>query len=77
MAGTIPHNTKGKAKARSKDTESVRTKEGKELVPLTVGSYFTHNPSNVANMQIVRSNSNKRSRTSFSYQRNIPLYSKG
>jgi hypothetical protein len=77
MVGTIPYKTKGKAKARSKDTHFARTKEGKELVSLTVRSYFTHNPSNVANMQVVRSNSNKRSRTSFSYQRNIPLYSKG
>jgi hypothetical protein len=39
-----------------------RTKEGKELVPLVVGSYLTHKPSNVTFIQIMRSNSNRRFR---------------
>jgi hypothetical protein len=51
-------------------------REGRKLVPLVVGSYLTHKPSNVANMQIVKSNSNRRSRTSISRQLNIYLYNK-
>ncbi len=79
MAGTITWKTKGKAKARPKHVPPARTKEGRDLVPLVVvvGSYLTHNLSNVACMQIVRSNSNRRSRTSISCQGNLPLYSKG
>jgi len=67
---------KRKAKERPKDTQRTGTKEGKELVPLVVGSYFTHNPFNVAYMQIMRSNSNRRSRTNISCQRNLPFYSR-
>jgi len=37
----------------------------------------THSPSNVACMQIMTPNSNKRFRTSISCQRNLPFYSKG
>jgi hypothetical protein len=33
---------KGKAKERPKDKQPVETKEGRELVPLVVGSYLTH-----------------------------------
>jgi hypothetical protein len=39
-------------------------KRRRELVSLMVGSYFTHDASNVTNMQIVRSNSNGRSKIS-------------
>jgi hypothetical protein len=73
MVGTITQKTKGKAKERLKDAQPARTKEGRELVPFVVGSYLTHNPSNVANMQIVKSNNNKRSKTSISHQCNLPL----
>jgi hypothetical protein len=38
MAGTITWKTKGKAKERPKNL--ARTKEGRELVPLMVGSYL-------------------------------------
>jgi len=48
MVGTIMWKTKGKAKERPKNKEPIGTIEGRELVPLVVGSYFTHNPSNVA-----------------------------
>jgi hypothetical protein len=41
-----------------------------------VESYFTHNPSNVTYMQMVRSNSNMRSRRSISRQCNFPFYNK-
>jgi hypothetical protein len=35
-----------------KDTQRVRTEEWRELVPLMVGSYFNHSPSNVTCMYI-------------------------
>jgi hypothetical protein len=54
MAGTITWKTKKKAKKRSEDTQPARTIEGRELVPLVVGNYFTHCPFNVTCMQIVR-----------------------
>jgi hypothetical protein len=68
------HHTedKRKVKKRLKDAQPTRTKEGRELVPLVIGSYFTHNPSNVANKQIMKFNSNKRSKTSISHQCNLP-----
>ncbi len=76
MARIITWKTKGKPKERQKDARPTRTKEGRELVPLMVGSYLTHNRSNVACMQIMRSNSNRRSITSFSRLRNPPLYNR-
>jgi hypothetical protein len=59
MAGTIIWETKGKAKERPKDTQLARTqKRGKrKLVSFMVGNYLTHGPSNVACMQIMKSNS--------------------
>jgi len=77
MAGTITWKTKGQAKERPKDARPTRTEEGREIVPLVVGSYLTHNPSNVAYMQIMKSNNNRRSRTSISCQHNLPLYNRG
>jgi hypothetical protein len=62
---------KGKAKERSKDIDTKNQKKARKLIPLMVQSYLTHGPSNVANMQIVRFNSNGRSRTSITYQHNI------
>jgi hypothetical protein len=47
MVKTITWKTKGKAKEKSKDGGCARTKERRELVPLMVGSYFTHNHFNV------------------------------
>jgi hypothetical protein len=66
IAITITRKTKGKAKERPKDAEPIGTKEGRELVPLMVGSYFTHNPYNVTCMQIVRFNNNRRFKISIS-----------
>jgi hypothetical protein len=77
MIETIMPKTKGKAKKRSKEAHQRGIKEGRELVPLMVESYFTHNLSNVICMQIVRSNNNRRPKTSISYQRNLPLYCRG
>jgi len=76
MIGTITWKKKGKAKKRPKIVQPRSTKERKELVPLMVGSYLTHNHSNLACMQIVRSNNDRRSRTSISRQCNLFLYSK-
>ncbi len=42
-----------------------------------VGNYFTHNPSNVANMQTMRSNNNGRFRIGIAYQTNVLIYNKG
>jgi hypothetical protein len=77
MAETITRKTKGKAKEKPKDTQPARTKEGRELVPFVVGSYFTHNLFNIVYMQIMKSNNNRRSRTNISCQRNLPFYNKG
>jgi hypothetical protein len=55
MVGTITWETKGKAKERPAHTQPAGTKEGRELVLLVVGSYLTHNPSNVTYMKIVKS----------------------
>jgi hypothetical protein len=66
MVRTITQKTKGKAKERPKDAQPTSTKERRELVPLMVGSYLTYNPSNVACMQIVRSNNNRRFKISIS-----------
>jgi len=77
MVGTIMQKTKGKAKKRPQDVQPRGVKEGKELVPLMVESYFTHNLSNVICMQVVRSNNNRRPRTSISHQHNLPFYCRG
>jgi hypothetical protein len=42
----------GKVKERPKDLQPAGTKEGRELIPLVVGSYLTHSPPYVARMQI-------------------------
>jgi hypothetical protein len=52
-AKTITRKTKRKAQKRSTDAQPTRMKEGRELVPLIVESYFTHNFSNVTYMQIM------------------------
>ncbi len=51
-------------------------KKGRELVLLVVGSYFTHNISNVAYMQIMRFNINGMHRINIASQHNLPLYSR-
>jgi hypothetical protein len=42
MDGTITQKTKRKAKERPKDAELTRTKEGKELAPLSHGRKLFH-----------------------------------
>jgi hypothetical protein len=71
------HHMEDKTKGQRKVKTLARTKEGKELVLLVVGSYFTHSPSYVACMQIMRPNSIRKSRTNISRQCNLPFYSKG
>jgi hypothetical protein len=79
MAGTIIGKTKKGQPKKGQKTHSQGTqkKKGRELVPLMVGSYLTHCPSNVACMQIVRFNSNRRPRTSIICQCNFRFYSRG
>ncbi len=50
MVGTITQKTERKAKERPTNAQPEGTKEGRELVPLMVGSYLTHNLFNVACM---------------------------
>jgi hypothetical protein len=47
MGRISTQKTKGKAKERPKDVQPAGTKEGREVVPLVVGSYLTHHPSNI------------------------------
>jgi hypothetical protein len=47
MVATITQKTKEEDKKRSKDVQPAGMKEGRELIPLVVGSYLTHSPSNV------------------------------
>jgi hypothetical protein len=77
MVETITWEIKKEGQKRPKDTQLARTKKGKKLVSLVVGTYFTHGSSNVTYMQIMRFNSNGRFRTSITRQRNLPLHNKG
>ncbi len=74
MAETITRETKREGQKMYNLQEP---KKRRKLVLLVVGSYLTHDPSNVACMQIVRSNSNGRFRTNITCQRNLPLYGRG
>jgi hypothetical protein len=74
MAGTIKGETKREGQKTHNSHEP--KKKGRELISLVVGSYFTHYPSNVTYMQIVRSNTNGRSKTNIIYQRNLPFFSR-
>jgi hypothetical protein len=56
---TTQGRKQGKPKERSKDKQPTGTKKKRKLVPLVVGSYLTHGPSDVACMQITRSNNNE------------------
>jgi hypothetical protein len=69
--------TKGKAKERPKNAPLTKTKEGRKLGPLVIGSYLTHIPSSVAYMQIMKFNNNKRSRRNIARECNLLLYSRG
>jgi hypothetical protein len=75
MVRTIARETKREGQKMNNLHEL--KKKGKELIPLVVGSYFTHNPSNVTCMQIMRSNSNGRFRTSITCQHNFPFHDRG
>jgi len=77
MAIIITWKTFGKAKERPKDVQLKRAKKRRGLIPFVVGNYLTHSPSNVAYTQIMKFNSNRRSRTNISRQHNFPFYSKG
>ncbi len=74
MAETITGETKREGQ---RTFNSQEPKKGRKLVPLMVQNYFTHNPSSVPYIQIMRYNNNGRSRTSITCQHNLPLYNKG
>ncbi len=68
MAKTITREIKREGQRKAKRcTTPKNQKKGKKLVPLMVGNYLTHDLSNVAFMQIMRSNSNGRFRTNITY----------
>jgi hypothetical protein len=68
---------KGRPKEGQKTNSLQEPKEWRELVPLVVGSYHTHNPFNVTSMQIVRSSSNGRSRTCITSMQIVRFNSNG
>jgi hypothetical protein len=74
MIGTITRETKREGQRKAKRWKACwNQKKGRKLVPLLVRSYFTHNPFNVACMQI----SNGRFGTCITHQCNLPFYNKG
>jgi hypothetical protein len=78
MAGAITEETKKEGQRNAKrHTTHKNKKKRKELILLVVGNYFTHNPSIVANMQIMKFNSNGSFRTNITRQHNFPFYNKG
>ncbi len=78
MAKTITGETKKEIQRKAKRRIAHRNqKKRKKVIPFVVRRYFTHGSSNVAYMQIMKSNSNGRSKTNIACQRNLPLYSKG
>jgi len=75
MVRTITHEIEKEGQERLEHKQPIGIKkERRELVPLVVGSYLTHNPSNVTYMQIMKFNNNGRSRTSICCEHNLPLY---
>jgi len=74
MVGTITREVKREGQKKAKRHNPQEVEKGKELVPLMVGKYFTHSPSNVACMQIVKYNNNGRSKTNIACQCNLPFY---
>jgi hypothetical protein len=58
--------------------KKAKRQKRRELIPLVVGNYFTHYPSNVIQMLIVRFNNNKRFTTHHlpMHQCNLPFSSK-
>jgi hypothetical protein len=58
----------GQRKVKIRATYNNQNKGEKPLVPLVVGSYFTHNLFNVVCMQIVNFNNNRRPKTNISWQ---------
>ncbi len=69
MAKTIPRETKRRRPKKGQETHNLKgPKRGREPIFLVVGSYFTHGPSNVTCMQIVRFNSIGRSKINITCQ---------
>ncbi len=70
------HKIQREGQKRPKDAQPMGTKERRKLILLMVGSYLTHNLFNVAHMQIVTFNSNRRSKINIFCQRNLPFHSR-
>jgi hypothetical protein len=75
---TITRETKRGGQRKAKGCITYKNqKKRRELIPLVVGTYLTHNPYNVTYMQIMKSNNNGRSKTNITQQHNLPFYRKG
>jgi hypothetical protein len=68
------HQANRKAKERPRRQVAQRNQRRERASPSMVGSYLTHNPSNFTCMQIMKSDSNRRSSTNISHQCNLPIY---
>jgi hypothetical protein len=64
MVETIIGETKREGQRNAKGCTARKNQKRRELVPFVVGNYFTHSPFNVTYIQIMRYNSNGRSRIS-------------
>ncbi len=72
MVETIPRETKKGTSKKGQKTHSPKgPKRERASLSFMVRSYLTHMPSNVMNMQIMKSNNNGRSRTRIAYQSNL------
>ncbi len=70
----IEDKKEGQRKAKKSAAYKNQRRERTNLFVL--GNYLTYSPFNLACMQIVKSNTNRRFRTNISYQHNLPFYNK-
>jgi len=76
MARSITRETKREGQRKAKRWPTCKNQKKKELVLFVVERYFIHAPCNVTCMQIVKFNSNERSRTCITRQCNLLFYSR-
>ncbi len=77
MVRTITRETKKEGQRKAKRHTTYMNKIKSNLILLMIGSHFTHDPSNVTCIQIMKFNSNGRFRTNITCQRNLLFYSTG
>jgi len=62
MVETITEETKKEGQRKAKGCTTHKNQKGRELIPFVVGNYLTHSPFNVTYIQIMKYDSNRRSR---------------